>query len=817
MSIRGTFLESPTDSHVSLRATFLERWALPSPLIKPHRINADTLLSNGLAAVERDLERSGVGIIQMDHPLNDLDFIAFGYELGTPIPEKDPAVQPFVTEHVVLNLRTISDKTEDVSIQPFAANFLTLHSESSGRRWTEQPRYVVLMCADPGDDESAAQTVIVPNGSIIDQLSFDACAILAETFYDNDTGSPAILRLENGRRIISFRDFHQRELHWIHDGPANANQVREALLDLLAAMYSGNDAYAIRWSTNLLAIIDNHTVMHARSTSVYDPTKSSRFLKRLRVRTSDSDNSVALLADTSSLFGHPSPRRPIYILPAVREQAKHLTDDPHTVTIPFVDDQVLDLFSRAKHPDDPMELRDLWIGRVEAELGDDATRPELAARWREARVMRTVSEDEVLSSRTTVRFIKELFNTYFRDDLYGRLRGQAKSILSGGALDETVFGLPTALKQTIQYALVKDLYGYSDSRGREPAREAVAEYESTRLGVAAYSADSVALTMGATFAVANLADFLLTQCSSWRPALCGIPNYPPLVQSIAKRHDVQLVPMDCSDGHSSLANMKAALSPDTPLVLLQTAANPTGIAVKEDELADLIESASSSTLILLDECHEWLGAEPRLSPARARANVIRVFSLSKRWSAPGIKAGWFLADPAIVSEYYEHASTTFGGPPSFFYTLIEVLARMERWRLEGLEHVGPAQIAEFEPEYRLTEQGLNSAFSSYLAERKAFDESLLLLRDATVVRLRQIGADVVWPQRSINAAALFPEFDDSYLCFRRLLHDTGVAVYPGVLNFYLAGGWFRITYARKWDEITNAMGRLERRLVVQKS
>lgn len=67
-------------------------------------------------------------------------------------------------------------------------------------------------------------------------------------------------------------------------------------------------------------------------------------------------------------------------------------------------------------------------------------------------------------------------------------------------------------------------------------------------------------------------------------------------------------------------------------------------------------------MILLDECHEWLGPKQVFSKVRAASNVIRVSSLSKNWSAPGVKAGWIMADAAFIASYYEYASTSFGGP-----------------------------------------------------------------------------------------------------------------------------------------------------------
>ncbi|WP_217369533.1 pyridoxal phosphate-dependent aminotransferase [Nonomuraea antri] len=475
---------------------------------------------------------------------------------------------------------------------------------------------------------------------------------------------------------------------------------------------------------------------------------------------------------------------------------------------PAVDDRTLEVFRRARRPDDPMELRDLWLGRVEHELGAAGTRPWLAERWRSARRAREVTPEEVLRSRATVRFVKELFNAYFRDDLYGEFASPDNLVMSSGAVEERHWGLPESLKECIRFALDQDWYGYSDSRGRASARQAVAAYENARIEGEPYGASRIALTIGATFAVSTLADFILDGGDPREPALCAIPNYPPLVETVARRGAVTLVPLPSVDGTTSLEPLIAALTPSTPLVLLQTAGNPTGAMVREEELARLIAAAAPTTMIVLDECHEWLGPSRTASARRAAPNVIRVSSLSKTWSAPGLKVGWITADAAFIDDYYEHASTTFGGPPSFFYTVVEVLARMEHWLITGVEEAGAAELGCFEPHYGLRAGALDAAYQSYRRDRAEREQSLDILRAATVSRLADAGAVTHLPRYSINAVAEFGGWDDSYLCFRDLLRETGVSVFPGLLTFCFSGGVGRVTTSRNWRDQSLALDRI---------
>jgi len=477
--------------------------------------------------------------------------------------------------------------------------------------------------------------------------------------------------------------------------------------------------------------------------------------------------------------------------------------------LPVVDDDLIELFRRARDPSNPIELRDLYLDRVECQLTGGRGDGHRAERWRHSKPLRPFDADEILSSRAGVRAIKELFNHFFRDDLYGRLRNDTTVILSSGAVCEETFGLPTSAKAAVRYALQRDWYGYSDSRGRVSARAAVALLESRRIGHD-YSDKNIALTMGATFAVNALADFILTGTPPTQPVLCAIPNYPPLVENIARRAAVRLVPLPSTDGQVALGPLIDQLRPDTPMVFLQTVFNPTGGLASESDLDRLIDTASPRTLIVLDECHEFLGNRISRSRSRGRRNVIRVNSFSKTWSAPGMKLGWIVADQSIIDDYYEFASSTYGGPPSLFYTLIETLARFERWSEEGIVSPGPGERAEFGEGYEIAENNLERAFLSYVTERAEREQALLRNRAAFLHGLSERGFPVHMPSHSINAAVFDPGHGDSYTAFRELMATNNIAVYPGILNFCFSDALLRVTYSRRWDDLQTALDRLSR-------
>jgi aspartate/methionine/tyrosine aminotransferase len=395
-----------------------------------------------------------------------------------------------------------------------------------------------------------------------------------------------------------------------------------------------------------------------------------------------------------------------------------------------------------------------------------------------------------------------LLTTYIRSDDH--------IILSSGSVDHSLYSLPAVLKDCLHYALHRDWYGYSDSRGRLPTRDALAQLENVRVEGAPYTSANIVVAIGGTWTVSAVADFLGTCHRQDRsPALCGVPGYPPLVEAISRRQRVALIPLPLHDGFTRLDPLIEALRPDTPLVLLQSVINPTGSPVYEPDLARLIERAAPSTFVILDECHECLGPALQRSSARARRHVIRVNSLSKALSVPGMKIGWFTADVDVVRGFYEYASTSYGSPPSLFYLLLEVMARMERWLLEGLDRVGHEQYAEFEREYGLTEGALNTAFESYRRERLGHDADLIACRERTVAAAAEVGATVVPPSYSLNVLLKPPTAFHSYLSFRRTLARAGVATYPGGLCFGLDDGWLRVSPGVAPSSLCRALQRLQ--------
>ncbi len=475
---------------------------------------------------------------------------------------------------------------------------------------------------------------------------------------------------------------------------------------------------------------------------------------------------------------------------------------------------LLDVLDRVPDPRSASQIFELLLGQSEAALGEGRTTAPGEA-WCRARRRRELTSDDVGELAALPSALKLLFNYYFRDDLYGRWVEHDPIILSSGSFDEKVFGLSDALKDCIGFALSQNWYGYSDSRGRVQTREALAALESqTNPGSPACRLDEICVTMGATAAIGSLADFI----AAGRPrtalrAICGVPNYVPLVAAVSRQFTTRLTPTPLVNGTVDINDLIERAQEGVDLILLQTVNNPWGAAVDGLQLQRLIDVAPANCTILLDMCHEHFGVPALTSPSASlsligsrAAKVVFVRSLSKQWAVPGLKCGWIRAPTDLIDAFYDHASTTYGGPPSFFSLLLEVYARFEALRLSGL---GDAARLEkgFSKEYGLNAGSLSSGFDHYVRDREAFIDRVHSNRTLCGEMLVDVGVQVVSANYSINLLCQHGQLPD-YATYRRLVRDFNVSVFPGSLCMTSGPGVFRVSPCLSPSALAEGLNRI---------
>src|SRR5690606_4163642 len=117
------------------------------------------------------------------------------------------------------------------------------------------------------------------------------------------------------------------------------------------------------------------------------------------------------------------------------------------------------------------------------------------------------------------------------------------------------------------------------------------------------------------------------------------------------------------DGRLDLPAMAAAVTERTRAVLVCTPNNPTGPAVRQAELDELLASVPRNVLVLIDEAYVEFGRDPEtvdgLATLRAHPNVVLLRTFSKAYGLAGLRLGFAVARPRMA-EAVRKASTPFG-------------------------------------------------------------------------------------------------------------------------------------------------------------
>jgi N-succinyldiaminopimelate aminotransferase len=162
----------------------------------------------------------------------------------------------------------------------------------------------------------------------------------------------------------------------------------------------------------------------------------------------------------------------------------------------------------------------------------------------------------------------------------------------------------------------------------------------------------ILVTTGATEAIAAT---VLGLCEPGDEVVTFEPYYDSYAATIAlagaSRRVVTLRPPDWSFDQSEL---RAAITPSTRLILVNSPHNPTGRVFTTEELAAIAELCVEHDLIAVtDEVYEHLVFDGQHTPLAGfpgmRERTVTISSAGKTFSVTGWKIGWVCAPAALVS------------------------------------------------------------------------------------------------------------------------------------------------------------------------
>ncbi|MFL6128759.1 MAG: aminotransferase class I/II-fold pyridoxal phosphate-dependent enzyme [Mycobacteriales bacterium] len=249
------------------------------------------------------------------------------------------------------------------------------------------------------------------------------------------------------------------------------------------------------------------------------------------------------------------------------------------------------------------------------------------------------------------------------DVLRGSLRGFGTSIFStvteqaiaAGAINLSQgfpdFEPPERLVEAAVEAVAGGLHQYAPSIGDPVLRQAVAEHQQARYGLAADPDTEVTVTAGASEAITAT---LLALLEPGDEVVLVEPYYDLYPYAVVAAGGVpRYLTTSFPDFRLDLDRLAALVTDRTRVILVNTPTNPTGRLLGPEETRALGELAERHhAYILSDEVYEHIVFDgrrhrPVAADPACRDRTITVSSVSKTFSATGWRIGWAVAPPAL--------------------------------------------------------------------------------------------------------------------------------------------------------------------------
>jgi N-succinyldiaminopimelate aminotransferase len=323
---------------------------------------------------------------------------------------------------------------------------------------------------------------------------------------------------------------------------------------------------------------------------------------------------------------------------------------------------------------------------------------------------------------------------------------------------------------------------YPPGPGIPELRHAIAWHAKRWYGLDYDPAREVLVTAGATEAVAAA---LLALVEPGDEVIALEPYYDSYAANIAMAGGVRVpVTLRPPDFRPDLDALRAAVTPRTRLILLNTPHNPTGAVLSRAELTAVAELACERDLLVVtDEVYEHLVFDgehiPIASLPGMRERTVTISSAGKTFSFTGWKIGWVMASPELVTAVKtakQFLTYVSGGP--FQYAVAEAL-RLPDTYFTGLR------------------------------------DDLRRKRDLLSAGLSAAGFEVYRPAGTYFVTTdirPFGETDGVAFC-RELPHRAGVVAVPNAV-FYddkqAGASQVRFAFCKRTEVLTEALARLAR-------
>ncbi|HEX6025086.1 MAG TPA: aminotransferase class I/II-fold pyridoxal phosphate-dependent enzyme [Solirubrobacter sp.] len=240
---------------------------------------------------------------------------------------------------------------------------------------------------------------------------------------------------------------------------------------------------------------------------------------------------------------------------------------------------------------------------------------------------------------------------------------------------------PAEVLEAAQAAMRDGRNQYAPLPGVPALREAIAEHQRRFYGL---EIEDVQVTMGATEAIAAA---VLGLCEPDDEILAFDPFYDSYGAAAAMT-GARLVPVPLHPPEWTFdpAELRAAVTPRTRAILVNTPHNPTGRVLSRAELQEIAAVVQEHELIAItDEVYEHLvfdGLEhiPLATLDGMRERTLTISSLGKTFSVTGWKVGWATGPaPLVAGVRAAKQFLTFAGATPFQYAGAAALRLADGW------------------------------------------------------------------------------------------------------------------------------------------
>lgn len=245
---------------------------------------------------------------------------------------------------------------------------------------------------------------------------------------------------------------------------------------------------------------------------------------------------------------------------------------------------------------------------------------------------------------------------------------------------------PPAMLKAAENAIAEGINQYPPGLGVAALRQAIADQRKRRYGTEYDPDTEVLVTVGATEAIASSVLGLVEPGSEILLIEPFYDSYSPVI-AMAGCHR-RAVPLR-QDGRGfaiDIEALRAAVTPKTKALIVNSPHNPTGMVASDDELRGLAELAvSADLLVITDEVYEHLVFDGRQHRPLANypgmaERTITISSAGKMFNATGWKIGWACGSSDLIAgvRAAKQYLTYVGGAP-FQPAVAHALATEDAW------------------------------------------------------------------------------------------------------------------------------------------